>query len=119
MKSPQELLHRNLDGHLLEVLLSHVFTVLKQRLKKNVCKESTAPNGVFPGGRVYLDLSKVTISKRDDSEFELTNKWWKIIVNEASGKKWWDFTLNKKGMVKYTCEFLHKMKQWNLPIKVI
>ena len=82
--------------------------------QKNVCKESTAPKAEVPGGRVYFDLSKATISKRDGSEFELTNKWWKIIVDEATGKKWCYFTPTKKGIVKQTCEFLHKMKQRNL-----
>ena len=64
-----------------------------------MCKESTAQKAEVPGERVYLDLSKVTISKSDDKEFELANKWWKVVMDEATGKKWSDFTPNKKGMV--------------------
>jgi len=66
-----------------------------------------------------LDLSKFTISKSDDTEFELTNKWWKIIVDEATGKKWSDFSPTKKGMVECTCEFMHKMKQNGIPISKV
>ena len=84
-----------------------------------MCKESTAPKADVPGGRVYLDLSKVTVSKSDDTEFELTNKWWKVVVDEATGKKWSDFTPTKKGMVERTCEFMHKMKQRGIPISKI
>ena len=87
--------------------------------QKNVCKESTAPKAEVPGGRVYLDLSKVTISKSDDTEFELANKWWKVVVDEATGKKWSDFTPTKRGMVERTCEFMHKMKQRGIPISII
>ena len=58
-----------------------------------------------PGGRIYLDLSKVTVSKSDDSEFEIENKNWKIIVDEATGKKWSDFMDTKSGMIKRKCEF--------------
>ncbi len=63
--------------------------------QKNVCKESTAPKTDVPGGRANLDLSKVTVTKTDDSEFKLTNKWWKIVINECTGKKWIDFTPKK------------------------
>ena len=52
-----------------------------------MCKESTAPKADVPGGRVYLDLPKVTVSKTDDSEFELTNKWCTTVVDECTGKK--------------------------------
>ena len=37
-------------------------------------------------------------------------------MNEATGKKWSNFTPTKKGMVELTCEFMHKMKH---PISVI
>ncbi len=52
-----------------------------------MCKERAAPKVEVPGGRVYLDLSKVTISKSDNTEFELANKWWNVVVDEATGKK--------------------------------
>ena len=87
--------------------------------QKNVCKESTAPKAEVPGGRVYLDLSKVTISKSDDTEFELTKKLWKIVMDEATGKKWSDFTPTKKGIVQCTYEFMQKMKQKGIPVSKI
>ena len=87
--------------------------------QNNVCMESTAPKADVPGGRVYLDLSKVTVSMTDDSEFELTSKWWKIVFDECTGKKWGNFTPTKKGMVECTCEFMHKMKQKSIPVSII
>jgi len=60
--------------------------------QKNVCKESEAPKAKAPGKRIYLDLSKVTVAKDNGSEFELKKKNWKSIVDEASQKKWCDFT---------------------------
>ena len=79
--------------------------------QKNVVKESTTPKSTIPGWRVYLDLSKVTVSKSDGSEFEIQQKWWKTIVDEAMGKKWCDFTETKKAMVGHTCKWMNKMKQ--------
>ncbi len=73
-----------------------------------MCTEGTAPKAEVPGGRVYLDLSKVTISKLDDTEFELENKWWKVVMDNATGKKWSDFTPTKKGVVEHTCELCTK-----------
>ena len=63
----------------------------------------------IPAGRAYFDRSKVTISKTDGSEFQLMNKW--STLNEATGKKWSDFTPTKKEFVEHMCKFLHKMKQ--------
>ena len=78
--------------------------------QKNVSKTSTLEKASKPGERIYLDLSKVTVSKSDDTEFEIDNKHWKIMVDKAMGKKWSDFTNSKSGMVERTCEFLHKIK---------
>ena len=86
---------------------------------KNVCKESTAPKATEPGGRVCLDLSKVTVSRDDGSDFQLNQKNWKSIVDEHTGKKWCDFTKTKNGMVEPTCEFLHKLKSRGIPVKII
>ena len=58
-------------------------------------------------------------SKSYDSDFELTNKWWKIVMDETNGKKQSNFTPNKKRMVEYTCEFMHKMKQKGIPSSII
>ncbi len=78
--------------------------------QKNVTKASTTPKADEPGGRAFLDLSKVTVSKLDGSDFELKRKWWKIMVDQATGKKWSDFTDTKNGMVENTCEFMQQMK---------
>ena len=55
---------------------------------KNVCKESTAHKATKPGERIFLDLSKVTVSRDDSSEFHLKQKHWKSMVDKATGKKW-------------------------------
>ena len=72
-----------------------------------------------PGERIYLDLSKVVVSKLDGSESGILNKDWKIMVDEATGKKWCYFTENKSEMVESTCKLLHKMKSKGIPIKCI
>ncbi len=53
-----------------------------------------------PGGTVFLDLSKVTVSRLNGLDFELKRKWWKIMVDQATGKKWSGFTDMKSGMLK-------------------
>ena len=87
--------------------------------QKNICKASTSPKATEPGGRVFLDLSKVTVSRSDGSDFELKKKWWKIMVDQATGKKWSEFTDTKSGMVEPTCEWMHQMKEKAMAIKII
>ena len=43
--------------------------------QKNISKQSTSPKAMEPGGRVFLDLYKVTVSRSDGSNFELKKKW--------------------------------------------
>ena len=43
--------------------------------QKNTNNTSTSKKADKPGGRVFLDLSKVTVSKSDESNFELKRKW--------------------------------------------
>ena len=69
--------------------------------QKNVVKESKAVKAEHPGECIYLDLSKVMVSKSDGTEF---------VVDEYTGKKWCDFMDTKIGMVERTCEFLSLMK---------
>ena len=52
--------------------------------QKNVYKASTTPKSMGLGGRIFLDLSKVTVSRSDGSNFELKKKWWKIMVDQAT-----------------------------------
>ena len=87
--------------------------------QKNVMKVSKAEKAKQPGKQVYLDLSKVTVSKLDGTEFEINQKHWKIIIDECTGKKWSDFMDLKIGMVEQTCKFLNLMKSRNVPIKCI
>lgn len=68
--------------------------------QNNTCKKREPPEVTEPGERVYLDLSKVTVPKVDGSDSELNEKWWKTMVDEATGKKWADFTATKNGMIE-------------------
>lgn len=88
-------------------------------MQKNTCKKSNAPKAEKPGDRVHVDLSKVTVSRKDGSTFTISRKNWKLIVDEASGKKWSDFTPTKDGMVERTCEWMNQMKAAGTPIRII
>jgi len=60
----------------------------KSKVNQNkVCKESTAPKEKHPGGRVYLDLFKATVSRDDGSDFDLNKNHGKSIVDKRTGKK--------------------------------
>ena len=87
--------------------------------QKNVSKASDAIKSMTACKIIYLDLSKVTVAKLDGSEFNLNQRWWKIAVNEATGKKWSDFSKTKNGSVEPMCEFLHQMKTRGNAIKII
>ena len=41
------------------------------------------------------------------------------MVDQATGKKWSEFTDTKSGMVEPTCQWMHKMKEKGMAIKVI
>ncbi len=68
------------------------------------------PKTDIPGHRIYLDLSKVTIKMEASDNATISRDNWKVLVCEATGKKWSDFTVTKSKMVEQTCEHLHKMK---------
>ena len=87
--------------------------------QKNFCKSSQSPKVIEPGERVYLDLSKVTVSRSNGSELELKQKGWKRFVDEATRKKWCEFTQTKSVMVERTYEFHHAPKQRKITIKII
>ena len=86
--------------------------------QKNVCKESKSQKAEVQCGRVYLDLSKVTVSRDDGTDVDLNQKHWKSIVDERTGKKWCDFTVTKKEMVKQTCKWLNKMKTRGIVVEI-
>ena len=87
--------------------------------QKNLSKSSNTPKATELGGRVFLDLSKVTVSRSDGSDFELKKKWCKIMVDQATGEKWSKFTDTKSGMVEPTCKWMHRMKEKGMTIKVV
>ena len=71
-------------------LMPYLHCAKSKAKQKNVSESSSAEKATKPGKHIYLDLSKVTVLKSDDQEFKLGNKNWKILVNEATGKKWSD-----------------------------
>jgi len=87
--------------------------------QKDVCKDSKSPKAEKPGGRVYLDLSKVTVSRADNSKFEIKNKWWCIVVDECTGKKWSMFYSSKDAMIEPTAEFFNLLKTRGIPISKV
>ena len=42
--------------------------------QKNVCKASESPKATTPGGRVYVDLSKVTVPMAEGGEYTIAQK---------------------------------------------
>lgn len=87
--------------------------------QKNVSKESVAEKAKRPCERVYLDLSKITVPHSDGSESAISKKNWRIMVDEATGKKWSSFHDSKVGMVEPTCELLNVLKSKGLPVTKI
>lgn len=62
----------------------------------------------------HTKLSKVKVSKFDDTEFEIKNKHCKIAVDDAIGKKWSDISDMKSEMVEQTCVFCTKLSLFEL-----
>ena len=56
-----------------------------------MCQFSTAEKATVPGECEYLNLSKVTLSREDGLDSNLSKKYWKIVVDQATGKRWHDF----------------------------
>ena len=96
-----------------------LFCARAKAKQKNVTQVSTSPKATVPGERVYLDLSKVTVSRDDGSEFQLARKHWKSVVCEATGKKWFDFTETKSGMVENTCELFSQLKARGIAVRYV
>ena len=84
--------------------------------QKNVCKASESPKATTPGGRLYLDLSKVTVPTSEGGEYTISQKWWEIMVDENTGKKWSSFSRTKNEMVETTCEFFNLLKSRDIPV---
>jgi hypothetical protein len=65
--------------------------VCSKTKQKNVSKESVAEKSKISCERVYLDLSKITVPHSDGTESAISKKNWRIMVDEATGKKWSSF----------------------------
>ena len=87
--------------------------------QKNVIKKSVNEKSVKPCERLYLDLTKVTVPREDGGEHTITRKHWRNFVDEATGKKWCDFTMTKDGMVEPACEFLHILKKNGMGVRKV
>jgi hypothetical protein len=115
---------RRIAGHMSWVLsrgsLKKCMHCAKSKAKqKNVCQFSTTEKATVPGERVYLDLSKVTVAREDGTEFNLSKKYWKIVVDQATGKKWHDFSDTKDKMVEPTCELFNQLKARGVAVKFV
>ncbi len=87
--------------------------------QKFVSKEATTEKSKKPCKRVYLDLSKITVPHDDGTESKTNKKNWRIMVDEATGKKWSSFHDSKSGMVEPTCKLLNVLKSKGLPVRKI
>ena len=68
---------------------------------------------------MYLDLSKVTVKLGTSENATINRDNWKVLVCEATGKKWSDFTITKSDMVERTCEHLHKLKTRGILVRYV
>ena len=84
--------------------------------QKNVRKESVSKMATILGHHLYLDLSKVTVKSGTSENATIIQDNWKVLVCEATGEKWSNFTVTKSDMVERTCEHLHKLKSQNIPV---
>jgi hypothetical protein len=84
--------------------------------QKNVRKKSVTPKADVPGHRLYLDLSKAMVKSGTSENVTINHDNWKVLVCEAIGKKWSNFTVTKSDMVEHTCEHLHKLKTRGIPV---
>ena len=71
------------------------------------------------GHFVYLDLSKVTVKSETPESVTINRDNWKILVCEATGKTWSDFTQMKRILVERTCEHINKLKYRSMPVGYI
>jgi hypothetical protein len=93
---------------------------IKSKAKqKNICKESVAQKTNVPGHMLYIELLKVGVKSRISKNVTINHDNWKVIVCKVTGKKWSDFTVTKSGMVKRTCDHLHKLKTCGIPVQYV
>jgi len=91
-------------------------TIAKAK-QKNVCKESSGEKASKVGERMYLDQS--VIRAPDGVEINVTDKNWRIIVDELSEYKESHFYESKNGMIEPTCAIFNKWTQGGKEIKFL
>ena len=68
---------------------------------------------------MYLHLSKVTVKSRTSENKTINCDNWKVLVCEATGKVWSNFTVTKRELVELSCEHFHKLKTQGIPARYI
>ena len=61
----------------------------------------------------------MTVKSGTSENVTINRDNWKVLVCEATGKKWSDFTVTKSDMVERTCEHLHKLKTRGIPVRYV
>ena len=84
--------------------------------QKNNKMTSPAEKATVPGNRLYLDLSKLTVKSDSPDNVTINQYNWKVIVGEATGKKWSDSTVTKSDIVQHTGKHLNNFKSWNMQV---
>ena len=101
------------------ILEPHKYCAEADAKQKNTYRESQVKKATKSGGRIFLDLSEVTVRKTNDTEYELNNKHWKTMVGKATGKKQCDFTKTNSEVAECVCEQMDKMKARGILVKEI
>ena len=66
-----------------------------------------------PGERLYIDISGVKGKSRG------VNKFWLLILDEATPKKWSFFLKAKSDQYEVIMSFLKNLKRKNIPVRVL
>lgn len=78
--------------------------------QKNIKKVSMGKKASVQGQRLYLDLSKMTVKTSESEHVTINHDNRKVLVCEATGKKWSHFTATKRSIVQHIYKHLNKLK---------
>ena len=98
------------------------FHCLQSKAKqKNVQKKSENEKSTKPCKRLYLDLTKVMVPKKDGGEHTISRKQWRNFVDEVTGKKWCNFTIRKGTMSHHGTHLggTYRIPQWDFKVHVL
>jgi hypothetical protein len=84
--------------------------------QKNVPQVSEGTRAEDGKNRIYLDIAMV---KQRKGMPRATKPNWRIVVNQRTGLKFSNFFNTKNGMVKPTCEQIHRRKQNGITVNYI